>query len=176
MKHEIYEKKISVENSDISFESIYQKSWFPNEIADDVKKANFLIIPSDYCSDDSNIVFPETTTDFYDYIKSNSNGNVVCDIAVSEDNYQKIEKHSALIDIATVIVNSGLLPIAINLISSFIYDLLSRYRRKSEETSAKVTILAEQTKSKKTVKIEYEGPASEVKETLENTIKDVFGN
>ena len=173
MEHECFIQKKSLGESDLSFDKVYRKIWFPNEVAEEVKKANFLIIPSDYTSNGMDVVFPETTTEFFEYIRQQSNEEIRCDIAISDDNYRKIEKHSALIEVATVIVSSGILPIAINLISSFLYDLVSRYRRIPEKTAAKVTIFAEETRIKKTVKIEYEGPVSGLI-SLEKSIDHIF--
>ena len=175
MKHEITEQQVSIEETNVSFETIYDKVWFPTEVEDDVKKANFLIIPTNYDDNDMNVLFPETTSDFLEYLQDKSDENIICDIAISDDNYKKIEKHSAVIEIATVIVNSGLLPIAINMISAYLYDLVARYRRTPDNTSAKVRILAEETKSKKTVKIKYDGPVSGVK-SLEKIVDDIYKN
>lgn len=174
MKHEIFEKKITIDEAGVSFDEIYKKSWFPNEIADEVKKANVLIIPTDYNNDYADVVFPEMTSDFLSYIRQIENGEVVCDIAISDDNFRRTEKHSALIEMAPVIVSSGIVPIVINMISSYLYDLVSRYRRTPEDTSAKVKIFAEETKIKKTVKIEYEGPVCEVKDVMEEAFNSVF--
>ena len=174
MEHESFEKKTNVEETDLTFEKIYEMSWFPSEVADEVKKANFLIIPSDISVCDNELLFPETTSDFLEYLNQEKPENVVFDIAISDNNYRRIEKHSALIEVAAVLVNSGILPIAINLISSFLYDLAIRYRRTPDDASAKVKIFAEETKTKKTVKIEYEGPVSDIKKTLEQTIKSVL--
>ena len=173
MEHECFVQKKSLEESDLSFDEVYRKNWFPNEVAEEVKKANFLIIPSDFTSNGMGVVFPETTTEFFDYIRQQSNEEIRCDIAISDDNYRKIEKHSALIEVATVIVSSAILPIALNLISSFLYDLVSHYKRPPEKTSAKVTVFAEETKIKKTVKIEYEGPVSGIT-SLEKSIEHIF--
>lgn len=173
MKHESIEKKISYQETDLSFEEIYKKKWFPSEAGEEVKKANLLIIPSDYESNNLDVVFPETTNEFLDYLCQAENKDVICDIAISDDNFKRIEKHSALIDVATVIVQSGLLPIALNMISAFLYDLVSRYRRTRDNTSARVCIIAEKTKTKKSVKIEYEGPVSGI-ESLKDVIEKEF--
>lgn len=175
MKHESIETSIITEEVSTTFDEIYRKPWFPKNEVHNIEKANLLILPNYYDSEEKEVFFPETTNEFFDYIqKSNSEDDLICDIAISEENYYKIEKHSALIDIATVLVTSGLLPVAINMISSFLYDLVKKHRRAPKETSAKVTILAEQTKNKKTIKINYEGPVEGIKEALNDTIAGYF--
>ena len=175
MKLENAEQQVSIEETNTSFETIYEKAWFPTEVEDEVKKANLLIIPTNYDSNDTNVFFPETTSDFLEYLHDNCHESITCDIAISDDNYKKLEKHSAVIEIATVIVTSGLWPIAINMISAYLYDLVARYRRTPDNTSAKVRILAEENKNKKTVKIKYDGPVSGVK-SMEKIVGEVFSN
>lgn len=174
MKHESTTSILKIEETDITFDSIYEKKWFPSEIADEVKKANFLIIPNENYRDDGDVLFPETTSEFYNFVKKEASNEFIPDIAISDSDFKKIELHSALIDVATVIINSGILPITINLISSYLYDLVKKYRRNPEHTNAKVNILVEETKNKKTTRITYEGPVSGIKQTFENATTDLL--
>ena len=174
MNHESFKKEIKIEDSKVTFDGIYNKCWFPHDVFDEVKKANVLIVPTDYNTDDMNVVFPETTPDFLDYLRQTSSENVICDIAISDDNFRRMEKHSALIELATVLVDVTIVPIVINMISSYLYDLVSRYRRTPKDTSAKIKILAEETETKRTVEIKYEGPVNEAKEVMETALKNTF--
>lgn len=45
------------------------------------------------------------TSDFFEYVKRHSESPSVADIAISDQKFRKIEKRSALIEIATIIVN-----------------------------------------------------------------------
>lgn len=81
-----------------------------------------------------------------------------------------------MIEVAPIIVQMVILPIAVNIISSFLYDLVKKYHRKSEDISAKVQIIAEETATKKSKKIIYEGPVSGIKEALGQAAKDLFSN
>lgn len=124
--------------------------------------------------DEGDVLFPETTREFFDFIKETAGDDVIVDIAVSDEDFQCIELHSAAIEVATIIVESALFSIAINLVSSFLYDLIKKYHRKAEDTSAKVKIITEETDKKKTKMITYEGPVSGVKDTLDQVAKDLF--
>lgn len=174
MKHEIFDKSVKIEDTDITFEEIYKKDYVPLENLDDIKKANLIIIPNENFRDEEYVWFPETTDQFFDYIKEYSDENVIADIAISDDNFKKMELHSAVIDVATVIVKSSVYSIVINIISSFLYDLVKKYRRNAQETSAKIKIITEETETRKCKVITYEGPASDVKQTLEQAAKDLF--
>lgn len=174
MTHEINYKKVQIIDSDLTFEKIYEKKYIPSEYLDEIKKANLLIVPNENFRKKGDVLFPETTREFFEYIQDHPNDEIVADIAISDDNFQRIELHSAVIEVATIIVNVVVLPIAINMISNYLYDLIKKYHRKPEDTSARLKIISEETKTKKTKIISYEGPVSEVKETLEIATKEIF--
>lgn len=111
---------------------------------------------------------------FFDFLKEESSDDIIADIVVSDEEFQRIELHSAAIEVATIIVQSAVFNIATSLIASFLYGLVKKYHRKPEETSAKVKIITEETMTKKSKMIVYEGPVSGVKDALEQAEKDLF--
>ena len=176
MKQEIFDTVLKVTDSDVTFEKIYKKEYIPTEYLDDIKKANLLIIPNENFRDEGDVLFPETTREFFDFIREFPNDEIIADIAISDEDFKRIELHSAVIEVAPIIVQTIVLPIALNIISSFLYDLVKKYRRKPEDTSAKVQIITEETATKKSKKITYEGPVSGIKEVLDQAAKDLFSN
>lgn len=174
MKHEIFDKTLKIVDTDITFEQIYDKEYIPKEYLEDIKKANFLIIPNEGFRDAGDVLFPETTLEFFDFIRDSSGEEVVADIAISDEDFQRIELHSASIEVATIIVESAIFNIAIGIVSAFLYDLIKKYRRTPEETSAKVKIITKETKTKKSKMITYEGPVSGVKDALDQAAKNLF--
>ena len=176
MKHEIFDTVLNVTDSDVTFEKIYKKEYIPTDYLDDIKKANLLIIPNENFRDEGDVLFPETTREFFDFIREFPNDEIIADIAISDEDFKRIELHSAVIEVAPIIVQTIVLPIALNIISSFLYDLVKKYRRKPEDTSAKVQIITEETTTKKSKKITYEGPVSGIKEVLDQAAKDLFSN
>ena len=174
MQHEINKMSLTVDSLDLTFDDIYKKDYIPQDYLDEIKKANLLIIPTEHFRGMQEVVFPETTLDFYEYIKENSNDDITADIAISDGKFLKMELHSAVITVATIIVQYVVLPIATGLISSFLYELVKKHHRKNEETSAEVNIIVEETKSKKTKKITYKGPISGIKQTLDNISDKLF--
>lgn len=174
MKHEIFDKSLKIVDTDVTFEQIYDKEYIPKEYLEDIKKANLLIIPNEGFRDTGDVLFPETTREFLDFIRDSSGDDVVADIAISDEDFQRIELHSAAIEVATIIVESAIFNIAIGIISAFLYDLIKKYHRTPEETSAKVKIVTKETKTKKSKMITYEGPVSGVKDALDQAAKDLF--
>lgn len=174
MQHEIFNKIINVSDTNITFEQVYERDYIPAENIDDIKMANLLILPNEGLCDEGDILFPETTREFFDYIKEASGDQIIADIAISDEDFQRIELHSAVIEVATIIVKWVVFPIATSMIASFLFDLVKKYRRKPEETFAKVQIITEETEMKKSKKITYEGPVSGVKDALDQATKDLF--
>lgn len=41
MKHEVFDKKIGIEETDITFETIYNKPFIPQDYIEDIKKRIF---------------------------------------------------------------------------------------------------------------------------------------
>lgn len=176
MKHEIFDTILNVTDSNITFEKIYKKEYIPMEYLNDIKKANLLIIPNENFRDEGDVLFPETTREFLDFIREFPNDEIISDIAISDEDFKRIELHSAVIEVAPIIVQWVVLPIATSMIASFLYDLVKKYRRKPEDTSAKVKIITEETETKKSKMITYEGPVSGVKDALDQAAKDLFSN
>lgn len=174
MKHEIFDTILNISDSNITFEKIYQKDYVPAEYIHDIKRANLLIIPNENFCEEGDVLFPETTREFFDYIREFPGDQIIPDIAISDKDFQRIELHSAAIVVATIIVKWAVLPIATNMIASFLYDLVKKHRRTPEDTSAKVQIITEETARKKSKKITYEGPVSGIKDALDQATKDLF--
>lgn len=174
MKHEILDTKLNVSDSEITFEKIYEEGYIPQEYIDDIKKANFLLIPNDSCYEEGRLLFPETTRDFFDFVREQKDERIIADIAISDENFQSLELHSAIIELAKVIVQSAVFSISTSLIASFLHDLVKKYHRNPETTSAKVQIISEETKTKKSKQIIYEGPVSGIKDALDQATKELF--
>lgn len=176
MLHEIIGTKLEVSDCDTTFDSVYQKEYVPQEYIDEIKRANLLILPYEEFRGEACPLFPETTREFYDFLKENSDERVLCDIAISDSDFNRIELHSAAIDVATIIVDSLVYEIAVGLIVSFLWELIRRYHREPENTSAKVEIIVQETKRKKSKKIKYSGPVSGIKDTLEKAADNLFAD
>lgn len=174
MRHESFDTKLETSDTDITFEKIYKKEYIPTEYLDDIKKANFLILPNERFRDEKGIFFPETTRQLFEYIKEFSTEDIIADIAVSDNDFQQLELHSAVVEVATIIVQWVIIPVTTSIIASFLYDLIKKYHRSPDEITAKVKIIIEENKNKKSKMITYEGPVSGVKDSLEQATKNLF--
>lgn len=174
MQHESFDNILKISDTDITFEQIYGKNYVPAEYLDEIKKANLLIIPNESFRNEGDILFPETTREFFDFIRESSGEEIVADIAISDEDFQQIELHSAVIEVATIIVQWVVFPVATNMIATFLCDLVKKYHRKPEDTSAKVKIITEETKANRSKLITYEGPVFGIKDALDQAAKGLF--
>ena len=172
--HESFDKKLEILNTEITFEEIYKKRYVPEEYLNDIKKANFLIIPNEKFRNEKLTFFPETTRQFFEYVKEHHDEGIIADIAISDNEFKQLELHSAIIEVATIIVKYAILPITTGIISAFLYDLTKKYHRNPNETIAKIKIIVEETDIKKSKTIIYEGPISEVNKALKQAMKNIF--
>lgn len=174
VKHEVFDKKIEIEETDITFDSIYDKPFIPQDYIEDIKKADILIIPKENFREEGDVLFPETTREFLEYLQEQIPKDMSVDIAISDEDFRKIELHSDLVNVATIIVSSTAFSIACSMVASFLYDMAKKLLKRPQDLNAKVKIISEETKTKKTKSITYEGPVSGIKEALEQASKDLF--
>lgn len=170
---EIAKKEFIVTETNITFETIYNKPYFPVNIPD-IKKANVLLIPNENLRSDIGITFPETTNDFLEFLQDKSDDNFKPDIAVSDNDFKKYIMHSDVIQIATIICTSIILPFLINIISSYLYDLLKRSLKQDKELNVEL-LLYVQNGQDKSSKLHYIGPVSELKDTLNSVAFSSLG-
>lgn len=164
----------TVSNAEFGFYEAYERFSFPDENMEEVKSANCLIVPQDYCGDGT-FLFPEVTLDLYHYLlKEQSDNGLIVEIAASDDDFQRLQQHSALIDIGVFIVRDCALPVLLGVISNFIYDLVTRRRRKPGEMRAKAKIIVEDEQRGQRRSIEYEGPVEGIKESLDVAASRIF--
>lgn len=172
---DVMDKKIEIINSDLTFSSIVNQDYYPKDLIEDLSNANALIIPNLYNRGEEKVyTFPETTSELFDYIKDNSDDAVIVDIVSDENNYNKLELHSSVIEIASMLVDKALLPIVLSIIANFVYEKIKAYHKKNDEVSAEFQITVTDRDKSKT--ISYKGPASDIKESIMMATEKIFEN
>jgi len=172
MDHEYNEKTINVTNSDMTFERLYREPFVTDEIKDDIEKANVLLIPFTGFRGENIYSFPEETDDFLYYLKDNADSSLRPDIAITDNDYALLGLHSAVVTVATILVQSIVLPVIVNLISDYLKKRAERANRGSNELSAEVNIIVEEDGVSK--QISYKGPVDGVKEALNTVAQNIF--
>lgn len=146
---------LKIKNTEVTFKKLLKENYIPKEYENEIKNSNFLLIPNKGFRDKDIVYFPEGTRYFFQYIKEKEDDRMNIEICISDEEFNELELHSDIIRIATIIVKDFILPVAINLISSYLIDKLKKENKVSEKVKLECKIIVE--KDKKSLEINYEG-------------------
>lgn len=172
MQHISTKSNIMVADVELRFADVYEKPYFAVEYAEEIKKANLLVLPSENIREGLGPVFPEMTSEFLRYLKANAGEGVVVDIAVDDEHYQKLVMHSWPVALATLLVKDEILEKTADLVVGFLKDTAKKNNRYEYEMDTFVNIIVEGEENCR--KIMYSGRISELKEALDLAIAQVF--
>lgn len=152
-----------ITESDLNFQNIYSKPYFPKDLEEELKKANLLLLPYEGFKNTKGPVFPEQTMEFYRFIKNYDSNDLLGDICVSDEDFAELELHADLITLSNMIVTAGVLPIVIGLITNYL-DRKIQERDRNIDVKVKINItVVDGDKSKS---VSYEGNANKFEETI----------
>lgn len=174
MQHKIPEKTFEITDTKITIARVCEREYIPVEYKKDIQAANLLLIPDENRYSEGELLFPEATRDFFQFVKDASGSDVVPEIAMSDAGFQRLELHSETIILATMIVKNVVLPIALGMISSYLYDWAKRHRKNTDDLSAEVNVVVEKTETGTSKMLSYKGPVSGVKETFDSVASTLF--
>ena len=146
---------LKIKNTEVTFKELFKENYIPKEYENEIKNSNFLLIPNKGFRNKGIVYFPEGTRDFFQYIKEREDNRTSIEICISDNEFNELELHSNIIRIATIIVKDFILPVAINLISSYLIDKLKKENKGSEEVEVECKIIVK--KDKKSLEINYKG-------------------
>lgn len=161
---------IEEKDSLITFQSVYDSTFAPNDT--EFKDANLLVLPYQNIRNGVEYCFTEYASDFLSYLRKKPTNGIISDIAITDDNYCVLEMHSILLDIGIILVQSGILPVALNLLSNYIYDKIKSIHEKPENTTVRFEMVA-QAENGISKSLKYDGPASEL-DKVEKMAKELF--
>ncbi|NLE04327.1 MAG: hypothetical protein GX638_05920 [Crenarchaeota archaeon] len=155
---------VTIEESTLDFDSIKQEAYYPKELDDYLSKCDVWIVPEEIHRDGYDILFPEHTKDVKRFLFCKG---MKIDVPCKDDDFHEIELHDASILLGSFLLTSIVLPLFINLISSYIYD---KVLSKDKDNEVKLNLHIKSQKGK-VVKIKYKGPASKMNSTLKEVEK-----
>ena len=155
---------ITIKKSNITFDSVYKEEYVPKD--ENFRKANCLILPYKNFREGVDCCFSEYAQEVLQYLKENSDGKILMDIAATDENYQEIELHSLRLQVGIFITNI-LLPFVVGLVSNYVYDKVKRLHRKESEVEVHVEYICEMPDGS-SKSLNYEGPADKLGEITKN--------
>lgn len=164
MKHESDKTNdLKIFEDNLTFQSIYSKDYYPLEISKPTEQINLLLIPIENFRGEKKLVFPEQTMDFFKFIESTSHKSVISEIALSDDDYSELELHADLVTLATMVIESGIFPLVVDIVSNYINQ---KILLRNSESKIKVNIKI--VKDESSIDVTYEGDADKFKQTIES--------
>lgn len=165
----------------VSRQEWIERTHLTDELAGAVMNADVLIVPSNYV--DRPLAFPVTTMDFFALLKQHMGDKV--EICVNEDDYEEIELNSHTLRLPNLKVAGGaMLTIALNLISTYIYNKIDDSSQTPVTVNVEVTVPEYQKPTEMDFVIEvedsiagkskafhYKGSAADFKDASEEIIR-----
>ena len=163
MKAETTDSKLNLK---IARENLDPEKPFYEEI----RSANLLIMPTKITDEESGTLFTENVEDFFSFLQSNSNSEVSVEIYLQDDDHEELELHADELYLPTLLFTQIILPLAVNLVSSYVYDWLRKRNKKNVQINIETIV----DKEGKTKRVSFsKGTIDEWKEFMES-LPDIF--
>ena len=156
--------------SDITFDKCYADSTLSVEELLLIKKADLLFLPQENFREGINKCFHENIIEINDYFKEYSNGELLTEFCISEDEFQIMELHSEVVRFGIILIAEASFALFIGLITNYLYDLAKRRAKKNKEIKAEISIIIE--KKGKSKKITYRGSAEDFEIAMKSIKND----
>ena len=151
---------ISILNSSTNFENYFSINSISKDSQSKLATTDFIIVPTEYKDDE--FYFAQESISFIKFCRQND-PNHSYDLLADQD-IQVRSLHSFDIWMPIIwVASSVLLPFAINMVSSYVYDKLKG--REKEDAKVDVTFIVKRDHEEKT--IHYSGDAKTFKESFE---------
>jgi len=163
---------LTKETSDETIESWSKRSYIGRELQGKLETSDALIIPNEGYGENPDVYyFPEGTEHLVSFLQNNNEGDQYIDICIEEDDYKELAQHADLLIIAGAIATTVFAPILVNLISEYIKKRLGR---RASNTTVKTSLTISKTNEGKSIRLNYEGPASTYKNIMLGAVKEVL--
>ncbi|MCL6633231.1 MAG: hypothetical protein K6T63_11440, partial [Alicyclobacillus herbarius] len=165
------ETELSVTHGNITFDTWLTKPFINQDLRERLKSANVLILPREGFGDYCGPLFPEGTEELFEYLRANSPEELIVDACIADDDFKTLSLHSDLIRLGAFLVSSVVLPVFLNLISSYVFEKV--YSRKDDAlVEFEMTVVRA---GEVSTSVKFKGPVDTFKSTLCDKIDDLLG-
>lgn len=141
------------------------RTEMPADLMLRIKQASVLIVPWENFRTPGQTGFPAGTDELLEHIAATPRHAVSAEIFATDETYHEIALHSDFVHLATMAFEAAMWPILCGIISNYIYAKLGR-----NSSTGTVRFSAHITGHKKTINVEYEGPA----DTFQKSISEII--
>ncbi len=153
-------------DTSVSFENVKTANYFSSEC--DINNTDVLLLPYERFREGYEILFSEQAKEILRFLE-NSN-QIKVDVPCSDEDFKEIELHDAVFDLGIFLLTSAVLPVFLNLISSYLYDKIKKRGKDAKAVETKIEINVEKDKNK-TIKFKYKGSAKGFVDSLKEIEK-----
>jgi hypothetical protein len=197
------EHTITYNFSNETFDTWCTKVPLPKDLMLEISNADILLAPSIGFRRDGEATFPIGTESIFRYLQHNLPNNKV-EICIADDQYYELGLYSNSKELGIFVVKNVLLPTFVSVLSTYLAQVMFNEKEKGNNTTiiniynekekltnetqvvmdshkhlqppqVKFTLYIVDSSSKKSLKLDYDGPASQV-ETVTKEFKTVLDN
>jgi hypothetical protein len=146
-----------------SLASRVQSAAVSEEIRQDLKSANVLLLPDETGLAPDVPLFPKGTEQFFQFLKNTKNTDIRADICIDDEGYKELALHADLVTLPSLITTLIAAPALSTLIAEYIKH---RFGIKGNKSNMQLTMTIHDEHTDRAIKIHYDGPAAEYKFTM----------
>jgi len=144
-----------VEPLDATLDDYIAKPYISENLRGQLKRAHMLIVPvpldvSIYT--DAPVVFARGTQELFSFLREHAPEGFIADVCIADDDFQEIDQRSSLVEIGTIILQQGALPVALGLLTNYIS---SKFGRRKTNIQIEITEIRPDGSSRR---LRYKGP------------------
>lgn len=121
-----------------------------------LQTADVLIVPEKDFRPGFPFLFHQDTGHLYQYLSSHLGGKLSVEICATDEEYREIALHAAAFRLSTLVVQYGIAPLVVGLLTNYLYDELKA--KPTDTVEATVVVEDQQCKS---FKFQFKGEAKE---------------
>ena len=138
-----------------------ERAYLSAETRERLDGANVILVPREEFRGESIRAFPQGTEAFFDHLTdAAATDGISVDLAIDDDEYVELALHSDTLRLATIVVSSTVLPVALGVVANFVTDWL-RKKLRPEDCRIETEIVVTRGDELKAVRFRYAGPADE---------------
>jgi hypothetical protein len=157
---------LEIHDSNRTFQTYMELDVFTEETKNRVKGAQVILLPDFNVKEGVERAFQPDTINFYKYTLAKKDSEIKLELFENKGEEKFLVLHSYDVWIPTIaILNSVLLPLVVNLVSSYVYDRMRS--RPKEEPTVHFQLIVSDEDSGRSKQLYYKGPAKDFNSSFE---------
>jgi hypothetical protein len=148
-----------------------ERAYLSEDLRQRVARADILLVPDEGYLDRPELrFFPSGTDRFFDYLKREAPPGVLVEACVEDNDYNEVDRHAAILYIASAVVTLLAAPLFVRLLGDYISRRLAKLR---SSAVLKTSITFHDPETGRSVHLSYDGPAQDFRSTALAALKSL---